>query len=95
MISYDNLSSPHRAFTLALSVASEPKSYFEASRDPRWQATMNAEIAALEANQTWFLTPLPVGKVLIGCKWVYKIKLKADGSVERFKARLVAKDYTQ
>ena len=50
VISYDNLSFPHRAFTLALSVASEPKSYLKANRDPRWQATMNAEIATLEAN---------------------------------------------
>ena len=50
VISYDNFSSPHKAFTLALSVTSEPKSYLEASRDPRWQATMNAEIATLEAN---------------------------------------------
>ena len=62
VISYDNFSSPHRAFTLALSVTSEPKSYLEASRDPRWQATMNVEITTLEANQTWFLTPCQLVK---------------------------------
>jgi hypothetical protein len=41
------------------------------------------------------LTYLPPKKRAIGCKWVYKVKLKADGSVEHYKARLVAKGYTQ
>jgi hypothetical protein len=38
---------------------------------------------------------LPPHKHAIGCKWVYKLKLKADGSLERYKAQLVAKGYTQ
>ena len=47
------------------------------------------------ANNTWIITTLPEGKQPIGCKWVYKVKLKADRSLERYKARLVAKGYTQ
>lgn len=56
---------------------------------------MQNEISALVANNTWDLVPLPAGKKSIGCKWVYKVKLKADGSLERYKARLVAKGYNQ
>ena len=56
---------------------------------------MEAEIQALEKNQTWVLTSLPHGKKTIGCKWVYKMKFKANGDIERHKARLVAKGYTQ
>lgn len=40
---------------------------------------MHQELAALEMNNTWELTDLPAGKKAIGCKWVYKVKLKADG----------------
>ncbi|KAL8110513.1 hypothetical protein AgCh_026291 [Apium graveolens] len=56
---------------------------------------MNKEIQALIENNTWELVDLPKGKKAIGSKWVYKVKLKADGSLERCKARLVAKGFNQ
>jgi hypothetical protein len=54
---------------------------------------MDEEMAALYANKTWELVPLPEGKKAIGCKWVYKVKHNSDGSINRYKARLVAKGY--
>ncbi|XP_058075536.1 uncharacterized mitochondrial protein AtMg00810-like [Magnolia sinica] len=56
---------------------------------------MSTELRALEDNSTWTLEPLPLGKKPIEYKWVFKTKLKADGSIERYKAWLVAKGYTQ
>lgn len=46
-------------------------------------------------NETWELTELPENKVPLGSKWLYKTKLNADGSIDKYKARLVAKDYSQ
>lgn len=56
---------------------------------------MDAELQALNQNQTWSIVDLPPGKTPIHCKWVYKIKHHADGSIEWYKTRLVAKGYTQ
>jgi len=52
---------------------------------------MDIEMAALEKNNTWDLVPLPKGKHSVGCKWVYTLKYKSGGSLDRYKARLVAK----
>ena len=54
---------------------------------------MVQEIAALETNDTWEITDLPRGKKAISSKWVYKIKFKHDGTVERVKVRFVVRGF--
>jgi Reverse transcriptase (RNA-dependent DNA polymerase) len=56
---------------------------------------MEEEIRAIEKNSTWKLVSLPKDKKAMGVKWVYKIKRGADGSINRYKAHLVAKGYKQ
>ncbi|KAL4324140.1 hypothetical protein GQ457_11G003170 [Hibiscus cannabinus] len=67
----------------------------EALKDPKWRKAVEEEISALESNKTWTLTHLFQGKRPMDCKWVFTVKYKSDGSVERYKARLVAKRLTQ
>lgn len=69
--------------------------YAEAAKDPRWVEAMTEEIDAMHSNQTWTIVPRPVDRNVVGSKWVYKVKYKADGSIERYKARLVARGFTQ
>jgi hypothetical protein len=54
---------------------------------------MAEEIAALERTGMWDLVPCPPRVRPITCKWVYKVKTRSDGSLERYKARLVARDF--
>jgi hypothetical protein len=94
-VSYHRYSPQHRSFTAAVNQDIEPTSYAKAASHSHWQEAMQYELAALEANHTWSLTSLPPGKKPIGCRWVYKIKRHSDGTIEPFKAHLVAKGYTQ
>ena len=57
----------------------KPKTFKEAATNPLWQEAMNKELDALEANKTWDIAPLPKEKKVIGCKWIFKVKQKADG----------------
>lgn len=63
--------------------------------NPHWKNAMNLEMSAIEKNKTWEVVPLPHGKKAIGSKWVFKVKYKVDGTLERYKARLVVKGYNQ
>lgn len=56
---------------------------------------MKEELAALVEKNTWSIIPLPKGKHVVGSRWIYKIKFNSDGSINRYKARLVAQGFTQ
>jgi len=74
-------------------VLSEPTSYRDAIQHQEWQHAMAEELAALERTGTWDLVPIPAHVRPITCKWVYKVKTRSDGSLECYKARLVARGF--
>jgi hypothetical protein len=73
----------------------DPETFEEASGHPDWDTKMNEEYLYLMANDTWDLVPLPKGRKLVRCKWVYRTKYASYGSVERHKAQFVAKGFSQ
>jgi len=94
-ISYESLSPAYRAFIASLQSARIPKDWKEAKQDPKWREAMLEELRALEKNKTWDLVELPIGKKAVSCKWVFTVKQSPEGKVERYKARLVARGYSQ
>ncbi|KAM2301622.1 hypothetical protein ACFX1S_032519 [Malus domestica] len=73
----------------------EPKTFRIASTMCQWQSAMQEEYDALKSQGTWKLVPPPSDKGVIGSKWVYKVKRNPDGTVSRYKARLVAQGFGQ
>ena len=88
-VNYDHFFLAHCAFLASISQKKELVTYIDAVKDSRWRDAMKSEIHVLETNGTWTIMQLPPGKNALGYKWVYKIKHKVDGSVERFKAQIV------
>ena len=62
---------------------------------PLWKETINSEIESIMHNHTWEIVDLPRAAKTIGCKWIFKRKLKPDGSIKNYKAHLVAKGFKQ
>ena len=83
------------AFNTSLYSSHIPKNVEEGLRDPKWKRAMEEDISALDRNETWVKCELPKGKETVGCRWVYTIKFWANGTIKRYKARLVAQGYTQ
>jgi hypothetical protein len=85
---------PHALLTIIALDEVEPTCHSTAIKHPKWREAMNAEFDALLKNQTWHLVPPSATRNVIGYKWVFQIKRKANGTVERYKAQLVAFGFT-
>lgn len=62
---------------------------------PRWEEAMQKELDALKRAGTWKVVPRPEEKNIVDCKWVFHIKRNANGNIKKYKARLVARGFTQ
>ena len=60
---------------------------------PFWKEAIKSEVESILQNHTWELVDIPPRNKPIGYKWIFKRKLKADGSIDKYKARLEAKGY--
>ena len=95
MVQFGGFTPEHMPCLSAIEEFPEPTSFEHAAKHPGWVETMEKEINALQTNNTWEEVDLPPNKKAIGYKWVYKTKLKANGSLERLRARLVIRGFTQ
>jgi hypothetical protein len=71
------------------------KQALASSNAREWQLAIDSKIKSLIQNQTWRITPLPSGCKPITSKWIFKVKYNVDGSINKYKACLVAKGFTQ
>jgi hypothetical protein len=75
-----------------------PKTIAEANSSPDadyWKEAVRSEMDSIMSNGTWEVVERPYGCKPVGCKWVLQKKLRPDGTIDKYKAKLVAKGYTQ
>ncbi|GKD63254.1 ribonuclease H-like domain-containing protein [Tanacetum coccineum] len=94
-VTYTNLNTSNYYFSTILNKSSKPSSYSEAFKNPNWVEAMNNEIEALNRNNSWTICDLSIRRKAVGSKWLWKIKYKSTGEIERYKARVVAKGFIQ
>jgi hypothetical protein len=90
----DTIKEPKRYGNVA-QTEMEPFSFSEAIKSPKWTEAMCEEIESHKINGTWILMDRPPNTKLLESRWVYKIKRSIDGSIARWKARLVVKGFRQ
>lgn len=74
---------------------SEPSTYDEASKHPCWRDAMIEEYESIMHNDVWEIVSRPEGKSVVTSRWIFKIKHAANGSIEKYKVRFVARDFSQ
>ena len=74
---------------------SEPSTFEEASQHYVWQDVMMDKYHSVIKYDVWEIVPRPEGKSVVTSRWLYKLKHAADGSVEKYKARFVARGFSQ
>ncbi|GJX88235.1 zinc finger, CCHC-type containing protein, partial [Tanacetum coccineum] len=91
----DEVSDQHSYY---FNVEDDPKTFDKAmkSRDVAfWKEAIDDEMDSIMGNNTWVLANIPPGCKPLGCKWIFKTKLKVDGTIKKFKARLVIQGFRQ
>nr|GFA21975.1 zinc finger, CCHC-type [Tanacetum cinerariifolium] len=85
-------------YSKAYSIKEDPRTYNEAMQswdDAFWKEAIDDEIGSIMKNNTWVLSDLPPSCKHLGCKWIFKKKMKVDGTIDKFKARLVIQGFRQ
>lgn len=72
-----------------------PKNVQEAMSDPKWKNAVMEEMNTLIKNNTWDVVTLLANQKVVACRWVFSVRHNTNGSVERYKARLVVQGFTQ
>ena len=75
-------------------IVTEPSYFEEVVQEPTWVDAMVEEYDSIVRNSAWEIVPSPVGKSVVGSRWIYKVKQATDGSVKKYKERFVAQGFS-